>query len=261
VFGAFNAVVSHDELVRSLPRTFHEPGLILTVGLAFLPATIASARAVQESDRCRTGGQPVRRGRLVRLAVPLLESGLERAIALSESMDSRGFARQEPSAGDRVAGWSAFAGLLAFAGALVALVGGASTVAVVLLGVGAGAIGAAVAAGSWGTPRTRYRRRSLSWFDGVAMVSALVALGALIALSINGDDSLGWEVSPVGFPRLALGPVLAIAVLAVPALRPLLPAADASGPTHIGAPRPEADVATDREASSPGHAVELGVGP
>ena len=36
VFGAFNAVVSHHELVQATPRAFHEPGLITTVGLAFV---------------------------------------------------------------------------------------------------------------------------------------------------------------------------------------------------------------------------------
>ena len=41
----------------------------------------------------KAGGRVVRRGRLVRLTVPILESGLERAMALAESMDARGFAR------------------------------------------------------------------------------------------------------------------------------------------------------------------------
>jgi energy-coupling factor transport system permease protein len=221
VFGAFNAVVSHDELVRSLPRTFHEPGLILTVGLAFVPATIASARAVQESDRCRTGGEPVRRGRIIRSAVPLLESGLERAVSLSESMDSRGFARQAPSTGDRLAGWLALVGLLAFAGLLVALVGGSNAMAAVLAGLGILALVGAVAVGSRRSPRTRYRRRPLTWFDGVVMGSTALALGTLGLLSLRNDGSLGWDVSPLGLPTLAIGPVLAIALLAVPALRPL----------------------------------------
>ncbi|MDZ7732434.1 MAG: ATP-binding cassette domain-containing protein [Acidimicrobiia bacterium] len=84
VFGAFNAIVAHDELVASLPRTFHEPGLVLTVGVAFVPATVTAIRGMHESDLCRTGGVRVRRGRLLRRSLPLLETGLERAMALSE---------------------------------------------------------------------------------------------------------------------------------------------------------------------------------
>src|SRR5207253_8636159 len=76
VFGAFNAVVSHYELVRAAPRAFFEPGLVLTVALAFVPSTVAAVSAVREADRARTGGRVVRRGRLVRLTVPILETGM-----------------------------------------------------------------------------------------------------------------------------------------------------------------------------------------
>jgi len=108
VFGAFNAVVSHHELVQAAPRAFHEVGLIVVVALAFVPSTIESVRAVREADRARTGGRAVRRGRLVRQVVPVLERGLEKALALAESMDSR--ARGRAAGGRRraaaCAGWA-----------------------------------------------------------------------------------------------------------------------------------------------------------
>lgn len=221
VFGAFNAVVSHDELVASLPRTFHEPGLVLTVGLAFVPATVASVRAVQESDRCRTGGHVVRRGRLARLSVPLLETGMERAISLSESMDARGFARGEPTRADRLGAWLAFAGILALGGALVALVGQAPGPALGLVGGGAVLLAAAVAASSRASRRTRYRRRRLRAFDVVVMATSAGAVAALGALSAAGHETLVWEVEPLRFPDLHVAPLVALALLAVPALRPL----------------------------------------
>ncbi len=55
-FGAFNSVASHHELLAATPRAFHEPGLVLTVGLAFVPATLDAATAAREADRARTGG-------------------------------------------------------------------------------------------------------------------------------------------------------------------------------------------------------------
>ena len=70
VFGAFNAVVSHYELVQSTPRAFYELGLVVTVALAFVPSTIQAIAAVREADRARTGGRVVRRGRLIRQAMP-----------------------------------------------------------------------------------------------------------------------------------------------------------------------------------------------
>jgi len=48
---------------------------------------------VRDADRARTGGKVMRRGRLLRQVVPVLELGLERAVTLAESMDSRAFAR------------------------------------------------------------------------------------------------------------------------------------------------------------------------
>ena len=98
VFGAWNAVVSHHEVLQSTPRAFHELGLVVTIALAFVPSTIAALRASREADRARTGGVSVRRGRLVRHAIPVLESGMERAVALAESMDARGFGHR-PAAG------------------------------------------------------------------------------------------------------------------------------------------------------------------
>ena len=123
VFGAFNSVVSHAELVQSTPRAFYEVGLVVVVGLAFVPSTLSAIHDVREADRARTGGRVVRRGRLLRQIVPVLELGLERAVTLAESMDSRGFARGGASPRDRTAGWCGVASLLALGGAFVALVG------------------------------------------------------------------------------------------------------------------------------------------
>ena len=121
VFGAFNSVVSHSELVQSTPRAFYEVGLVVVVGLAFVPSTLAAIHDVREADRARTGGRVVRRGRLLRQVVPVLELGLERAVTLAESMDARGFARAGASPRDRIAGWCGVASLLALGGAFVAL--------------------------------------------------------------------------------------------------------------------------------------------
>ena len=97
VFGAFNAVVSHSELVQSTPRAFYELGLVVVVALAFVPSTLGAIQDVRDADRARTGGRVVRRGRLLRQIVPVLELGLERAVTLSESMDARGFAARAPA--------------------------------------------------------------------------------------------------------------------------------------------------------------------
>jgi hypothetical protein len=52
----------------------------------------------------------------------------------------------------------------------------------------------------------------------------------LVALTAAGHDTLLWDVDPLRFPSLHLAPILAIALLAVPALRPLVIVPTTDGP-------------------------------
>lgn len=215
-FGAFNAVVSHAELVQAAPRAFHEPGLVLTVALAFVPSTMAAIQAVREADVARTGGRAVRRGRLLRQVVPVLEMGLERAISLSESMDARGFARASANQAERLAAWSGLLSLLALAASFVALVGREQRVAVVCAAVGVVALMLAVVMLSRGSGRRLYRRRRLTRGDGL-MMAGMAALPVLVAvLGTIGPETLLWSSEPVRLPPFDPFVGLAIAALAAP---------------------------------------------
>jgi energy-coupling factor transport system permease protein len=228
-FGAFNAVASHHELVQAAPRAFHEPGLIVTVGLAFVPATIGAIAAVREADRARTGGQVVRRGQLVRMAVPIVECGLERALALAESMDARGFARQARGRGDRVAGWLGLVAMLCLGGTFVALIGSRGSLGLALGATGAMALLGAVVLSSQSAGTTRYRPRALTRLDltvGAVAIAAPIGLALLVAL---GDHELFWTATPLRFPTFSLAPVLCLALLATPVLvRPVAVASTAT---------------------------------
>jgi energy-coupling factor transport system permease protein len=216
VFGAFNAVVSHYELVQSAPRAFYELGVVMIVALAFVPSTVAAISSVRDADRARTGGRVVRRGRLVRLVVPILETGLERAVRLAESMDSRGFGRGRTTARERLSGWCGFASLLALGGAFVALVGDARLAAVILGLVGAVGLAVAVLLASKQTTRARYRPRRLTRSDRALIAVSVAAPGVLALLIVLGDESLSWGASPLRWPAFDLLPALAIGLLLAP---------------------------------------------
>ncbi|MEI8336909.1 MAG: energy-coupling factor transporter transmembrane component T [Actinomycetes bacterium] len=219
VFGALNAVISHYELVQSAPRAFHEAGIAITVALAFVPSTIESVHAVREADRARTGGRVVRRARSLRLVVPVLERGLERAVSLAESMDSRGFSHGEPARGERVAGWLGLAGLLALAASFVALIG-RSTNSAAIFGICGGAlIIAAVAVASRSNARARYRRRRITKADALMVALAWISPAALGVLTIYGNDTLTWSASPLAWPQVGLIPVIALIPLLAPMVR------------------------------------------
>jgi energy-coupling factor transport system permease protein len=217
-FGAFNAVAAHDELVQATPRAFHEPGLVVTVALAFVPATIAAISGTREADRARTGGRVVRRGRLLRLVVPVLESGMERAISLSESMDARGFARLGAGPADRAAAFLGLGSLLALGGSFVALVASRRGLAVVLGCAGAAALAVAVASASAARRATRYRPRPFTARDWGLVATAVGSVAALAAVALGGNGSMRWAADPLYIPRFSLAPALAIALLAAPAV-------------------------------------------
>lgn len=92
VFGTFNAVTDPSSVVRLAPRRFHEPALAAALALSIAPRTIAMAGQVREAQRLR-GLQVSRWRALPSLAVPVLETGMEEAVTLAESMDARGHGR------------------------------------------------------------------------------------------------------------------------------------------------------------------------
>ena len=241
-FGAFNAVVSHHELVRSAPRAFYELGLVVTVAVAFVPSTVATIQRVREADLARTGGRKVRRGRLLRVTVPVLESALERAMALAESMDSRGFAHLPPSGADRAVAWWALVALVSLGGAFVALVGRATPVALALAATSVVGVTAAVALASRQSRRARYRPRTMQPADWAVAASSLLAPAGLAALAVAGDTTLAWTASPVRAPGFNPLAALALAALTVPALRvPPLASEPRAAPTpsSVAAPAGE----------------------
>jgi energy-coupling factor transport system permease protein len=92
IYGAFNSVTEPQSFLKLAPRRFHEPALAAALALSIAPRTIQAARSVREAQRLR--GITIHRWRsLPALAVPVLETGLEDAVVLAESMDARGHGR------------------------------------------------------------------------------------------------------------------------------------------------------------------------
>jgi energy-coupling factor transport system permease protein len=91
VFGTFNAVTDPFGVVRLAPRRFHEPALAAALALSIAPRTVAMVGRVREAQSLR--GIPTSWKTLPALAVPVLETGMEEAVTLAESMDARGHGR------------------------------------------------------------------------------------------------------------------------------------------------------------------------
>ena len=102
-FGAANSLASPYRLLRSLPAVLYETGVAVTVALAFTPELVLSIGVVRQARRQR--GIPIRGLRGMRgVAVPVLESALDRSLQLATSMDARAMGVGSPSARAH-AGW------------------------------------------------------------------------------------------------------------------------------------------------------------
>jgi energy-coupling factor transport system permease protein len=120
VFATFNLGVEAHRLLRWIPSGLYQAGLVVSIATSFVPQMMASLKDIREAQQVR--GHAFRGLRsLIPLFVPLVTTGLERSLALAESMEARGFGgivREEARAAGSWPRASALAGLLA---ALVAV--------------------------------------------------------------------------------------------------------------------------------------------
>jgi energy-coupling factor transport system permease protein len=120
IFGTFNSVSDPHDILRLAPARLYEPMLAASLALSLAPRTIATVGEVREAQRIR--GANLKRWRtLPALVVPVLETGMEEAVTLAESMDARGHGRGRRIT-YRAASWDGSSYLLAASGVATGVV-------------------------------------------------------------------------------------------------------------------------------------------
>jgi energy-coupling factor transport system permease protein len=216
VFMAFSAAADYYALLRATPAFMHQAGLVTSIGITFVPQTVARFMEVREAQALR--GHRIRRvSDFVPWIIPLLGGGMERSLNLAEAMEARGFSRVTPGARPvsplmvqlGIAGGL----LLVLAGAVLfafwppelawanwaILSGGVLLIALTLWAVGRGA------------RRVRYRRGAWRVPDTLLALASGATIFALVAYRILAPSRLEYVV----FPRIetpGLDPVVAIAL-------------------------------------------------
>jgi len=229
VAGTFNTAADIYALLRAIPAFLSQAGLVTAIGLAYVPQTILRLREIREAQLLR--GYRFRGLRsLLPLAVPLLAGGLDQAISLAESMESRGFSAMPAGGADtRAAAGGGTRLLLALGTAGVALGAfagiyfrAAPAGGLVLLIAGLAAVAAAIYRLGRQTHHTRYRRETWRRRDTLACGDLLAALALILGIWLL--RAAWWDYSP--YPVLRWPPFeplagLALGLLAAPAI-PLL---------------------------------------
>jgi energy-coupling factor transport system permease protein len=243
-FGAANSLASPSRLLRSLPAVLYEAGVIVTVALSFGPQLVLSIGRTREARRFR--GRATRGVAGVRgIAMPVLEGALDRSIALAASMDGRGYGRKADLAVStrRVATGATGLGLLALCLGVYAMLGGGgpSALGLPVVGLGAVALSAGLAARGRRTPRTRYRPDPWGRPEWVVLASGLAALAGVVVTARTDPGALTMPLYPLAWPALpaaAVAGILAGLLPAVVAPRPAGPFVPAPSPARSASPVP-----------------------
>jgi energy-coupling factor transport system permease protein len=220
-FGAANSLASPYRLLRCLPAVLYEAGVAVTVSLSFAPEVVMAITNVRDARRLR--GRPTRGIAGLRgMAVPVLESALDRSLQLASSMDARGYGRRQEVA-MRTRRWatgSTAAGLLLVCAGVYGIldVGSLPGGGIPFLAVGAVAIGFGMSVSGRRTNRSRYRPdvwRTPEWL--VSGTGALVLAAFVLASSLH-VSGMQLQVYPLQFPPLPLLPTFGILIGLAPAL-------------------------------------------
>jgi energy-coupling factor transport system permease protein len=198
-FSVFNQVTPVRDLIKLTPRAFHEGGVVLSIALTFIPQTTRSLQRIREAQAVR--GHRVRGVRdWLPIVVPLLVSGLERAMGLAEAMVARGYgAVADESQPLRTRGLLVVGLLVLLAGWLAYLFRASWRIpAVAMMTTGAGVIALAVWLTGRSVQHTVYRARRWTGTD------TWVALGCAVTLTVGLTQREALYYSP--YPRLSLPP-------------------------------------------------------
>ena len=189
IFATFNSAIDQARLLRRMPAFLYLVSMVASIALAFVPQMFNVSREIREAQRIR--GHRFRGVRdLLPLFVPLLTTGMERAMQLAESMESRGFGGNvTPVSRRRDLAYK----LLTLAGLLGLLFG----VFASSYWAGRPAIGIAICAAAaallivvfWlqgrRVRRSRYRRDVWQRRDMPVLVGSLVGLAGVLAVRLS----------------------------------------------------------------------------
>ena len=213
-----SAVLDWSAMLRLMPQSLMGAGVAGSVAFSFFPHMVATYREVVDAQAIR--GQELKGPRdYLNLGPLLLSGGIERAVTMSELLESRGFggvpagrkspfARLAPAAGLALICVAVY--LFAVGETLVALVGA----------VAAGALLAVALRAGRRTAMRRTRYRDLQWqrtdtivIGGAIFAAMTVLVGGVDAFRYDPYPTLTWPIAslPLTIGMLGLlGPVVAM---------------------------------------------------
>ncbi len=197
-FAVFNRVTPVRSLIQLAPRAYYAVAVTVAIAVTFVPVTLRQAVQIREAQAVR--GHRLKGVRSwAPIFLPLLSSGMERALQLAEAMVARGFAAGsgQPSRATLRTQIMLVVGTLLFGGGLVVRLLGKPWAGSALLLTGL----AILLGGIWlaGRAHAHTVYRAIPWQRADWAVAAAAAAGALLfllPLPAIDHGSLAWYPYP-----------------------------------------------------------------
>lgn len=203
-FALFNLVTPVRDLIRLAPRAYYPVAITVAIAITWVPVTLRQAVQIREAQAIRGSALKGVRGWLP-LFLPLVSSGLERALMLAEAMVARGFAAVDNRRAGMTA-WLAQTGLvigllMVLFGWLMRLLWGAPYGGGALLLLGVVVLATAIWQAGRGTVRTEYRPAPWGIDEWIVALLALVT-AVFFLLPVPGIDRSSLYYTP--YPALTM---------------------------------------------------------
>ncbi len=214
------AVLDWSAIVRLLPESLTSIAVAGSIAFAFVPQTAVAYREIREAQSAR--GHRIRGARdLLPILVPMIGSGLERAITLAEALESRAFgAPASPLRDART--WTRYLGACALASATIAiylLVSGRTAAAFAATGIAVFTLFLFVRTGEGSVMhRTSYRLPVWRRADTAVVAGSAIALLATTVTLETSSSALRYEPYPhLNLPMVSIPLLIGLLALLVPA--------------------------------------------
>ena len=179
---AASALANPKQGLRALPGVMHQAGVALIISTTLIPHFVTSIQRVKQARRLRGDQQRIA---FRKIAVPIFEDSLQRAINLGAAMESRGYGFNDSSTGRR------FGSQILLSSVVVITIGvslflAAIEGAVLAFGFGVILLVAGLLVANKSTKRTRYRPQIWEGAEWVVVATSIT----LISLVLYKNESI-----------------------------------------------------------------------
>ena len=179
---AASALANPKQGLRALPGVMHQAGVALIISTTLIPHFVTSIQRVKQARRLRGDQQRIA---FRKIAVPIFEDSLQRAINLGAAMESRGYGFNDSSTGRRLGSQILLSSVVVITigvSLFLAAINGAAIAfgfGIVLLAVG-------LVVANKSTKRTRYRPQIWKRSEWVVVATSIT----LISLVLYKNESI-----------------------------------------------------------------------